>query len=182
MTDNLFPDGYERVIFDDDGISSAVNELGLREEKKAAHSRALEENPEDASFDPDHVTFHNLDNMRSLMKRYPDRYAKEMSDSLKKPEGAKGNYWIGSTFAAQVFKGFSDNDYIESVKIHFEEDRLGIPNEFFQLDEGREWAESLINRSWANRPVNEWLREQLGLEKPTAKIDQTHISNQAGFS
>jgi len=176
------PQFVERVTFDQDGISSVINELGPREDKKAAHSQRSIDDPEGASFDQDHVTFSNLDNMKMLRERYPDRYSKEMTDSLVKPSWARDDSWISDTFAAQTFKGFSDNDYIESVKKHFEEDMLGIPKEFFEIKEGREWALKMINRSHAHRVVNEWLREQLKLEKPAVQIEQTYIGNTAGFS
>lgn len=171
---------YER--YDEYGISSSINELGIREEKKAAHSQRSELDPENASFDRDHVTFSNLDNMKMLRERYPDRYSEEMANSLVKPSWARDDSWIGSTFAAQTFKGFSDSDYIKSVKEHFERDMLGIPKEFFEIKEGREWALKLINRSNAHREVNEWLREKLELEKPAMPIEQTYVSNTAGFN
>ncbi len=171
--------GYE--TYDEDGISSSTNELGLREAKKEAHSRRSEVDPENASFDQDHVTFSNLDNMKILRERHPDRYSREMANSLVKPSWARDDSWIGGTFAAQTFKGFSDNDYIESVKEYFEVDMLGIPRKFFEIKEGREWALKMINRSFANREVNEYLRDKLGLDKPSEVIEQTYVSNQSGF-
>ena len=83
--------------------------------------------------------------------------------------------------AGRVLGGVSDNDSLEYVIEHFDKDMLGIPPEFISMPEGKKWAELLINRPWANRKVNEWLRLKLGLEKPVEEIKQIYVSNQSGF-
>jgi hypothetical protein len=168
---------------DQDGVSVGSNyERGLRELVKADYTRESAKNPMKGSFRAVMLNPHNLENVSGLRDKYPLEYSKRMMKSFKKPKGKHfDSQWYAHTLAGRVLAGISDNDSLKYVIKYSENDLLGIPNEFIEMPEGKKWAELLVNRSWANREVNEWLRLKLGLEKPVEEIKQTYVSNQSGF-
>lgn len=168
---------------DQDGVSAdSNNERGLREKVKADYTKESAKNPMNGSFRAVMLNPHNLENVSGLRDKYPLEYSKRMKQSFKKPKDTHfDSQWYTHTLAGRVLAGISDNDSLEYVIKHSDRDLLGIPNEFIEMPEGKKWAELLVNRSWANREVNEWLRIKLGLDKPAEEIRQTYVSNQSGF-
>lgn len=171
---------YNLMMADRDGISEdSNNERGMRETIKADYTKLSAEKPIEGSFRAVGINAHNLENVKSLRERYPQEYSRRMVRSSK--EFKEENVEPGDTWAGRVLAGVSDNDKLGYVQEHFGEDMLGIPKEFLEIPEVKLWTESLVNRSWANKDVNEWLRNRLGLEKPKEEIKPTRI-DATGFN
>ncbi|MBU0708471.1 hypothetical protein KJ596_01820 [Patescibacteria group bacterium] len=144
-----------------ESLNDTTHELGLRERVKADHSRWSVEKPMEAAFYAVIAVQggHNLDNVRSLRGRYPDEWHKRMQESIAGEEHP-GTF----THARIILKAIFDQDNPASVKQVCEEDALlGIPEEFIEIPNIREYMKTLANRSWTNQEVNAYLRDRFNL-------------------
>ena len=154
---------------DPDGISVETQELELREEVKADYTRMAENDPMGDSFRAAQLNSHNLNNVRSLMEKYPDEYASRMKQSAIRPKYKRhrghDKNWFTDTFAWHIAKGLFDADKVEGVQKGLGNDNLGLPEDFLQNPDVKNGLIQLADRPWGDTKVGEYLLKRFKLRE-----------------
>ena len=147
----------------------------MRDEIRNEQLYAGKEDPVGHSFYVVGQHSHNLDNVRSLLERYPDEYAARMRGSCVKPDGLRedDDSWLWNSWAWHVLRGILSANEAGHLETICGEDVLGLPDEFLELPAIREKLIGWLDRGDVPEEVKRYLEKTFRIKREKAPASES---------